>query len=651
MKRLKRALSGLTALCLALSLVPAMASAAETSGSFTVTSMNVDGLPNKILGISINSDGPGSDGTKAISAKMAEYGWDIIGVSEDFNYNTELMSSLTDYDSGTHRGGVSRLNNDTDGLNLIWKNTASVTGEKCTSWNTHYSTGIFDTGNGADGMIDKGYRYYAATVAEGVTVDVYILHMDADSDTGDIKARESQLTQLANAIKDSNNGNPIIVMGDTNCRYTREDLEGLFIDAINEDERFTIQDAWIELVRNGDYPAYGSEALVAKDKGGTYDYPDAEIVDKVFYINNTDSDVTLNAKKYTIAEDFTDENGTALADHWPVVVKFAYTLTTEEPHEHSYTAEETKAATCTGDGVMTYTCQCGESYTEAISALGHDYQVTANNGATCTEAGTVTYTCTRCGDSYTEEGGALGHDYQEAVTKEATCTESGTVTKTCTRCGDVQNSELAALGHDYQVKETLLPTCTVPGKTTFVCTRCQDTYDEEIPVVEHNFVDGVCSYCGQAEAVREPILGNTTTRIISGGEYALVFNSTMGSYTLRYDKNMELKCDEFSEKPGDSITPRMVWTVTREGMGYTISAVTDDGELYLAPGSELTYGGYRLTLQDDPYVWSMKVDSSRGSVRFYTNISRYNYYLRYFSAKQGWLASTWAAGVKLYEVR
>ena len=290
-----------------------------------------------------------------------------------------------------------------------------------------------------------------------------------------------------------------------------------------------------------------------------------------------------------------------------------YTLTTEEPHEHSYTAEETKAATCTGDGVMTYTCQCGESYTEAISALGHDYR--------------------------------------EAVTKEATCTESGTVTKTCTRCGDVQNSELAALGHDYQVKETLLPTCTVPGKTTFVCTRCQDTYDEEIPVVEHNFVDGVCSYCGQAEAAREPILGNTTTRIISGGEYALVFNSTMGSYTLRYDKNMELKCDEFSEKPGDSITPRMVWTVTREGMGYTISAVTDDGELYLAPGSELTYGGYRLTLQDDPYVWSMKVDSSRGSVRFYTNISRYNYYLRYFSAKQGWLASTWAAGVKLYEVR
>ena len=74
-------------------------------------------------------------------------------------------------------------------MNLIWKNTLAVSGEKWTSWNTHYSTGFLGTGNGADGMIDKGYRYYAVTVAEGVTVDVYILHMDADSDEGDINAR------------------------------------------------------------------------------------------------------------------------------------------------------------------------------------------------------------------------------------------------------------------------------------------------------------------------------------------------------------------------------------------------------------------------------------------------------------------------------
>src|SRR5699024_10620668 len=130
-------------------------------------------------------------------------------------------------------------------------------------------------GNGADGMIDKGYRSYQVEFAPGVVVDVYILHMDADSDAEDIAAREAQLTQLADAIKASDNGNPIIVMGDTNCRYTREKLETLFIGAINEDERFTVQDAWIEKVRDGVYPVNGSSDIVANDKGGSYPYPQA----------------------------------------------------------------------------------------------------------------------------------------------------------------------------------------------------------------------------------------------------------------------------------------------------------------------------------------------------------------------------------------
>ena len=388
-KTINQVIAGVLSLVLLIGLLPATSAASEEkTGTFTVSSMNVDGLPNKILGISINSDGPGSDGTKKISAKMAGYGWDIIGVSEDFNYNTELLSSLTAYNSGTHRGGVSGLSNNTDGLNLIWKKTITVTDEKWTSWNTHYSTGIFGTGNGADGMIDKGYRFYEATIADDVKVDVYILHMDADSDAGDIAARESQLTQLADAIKASNNGNPIIVMGDTNCRYTRENLKTLFIDAIDADSRFTIQDTWVEKVWNGVYPTYGADAMVAKDKGGTYDYPQAEIVDKIFYINNTDSQVTLTANSHIVATDFTDTDGTALADHWPVVVEFGYTVAKTEPEP------------CV-----------------------HDYQVTATTDATCTETGSKTYTCTKCGDFYTKEIPAAGHTPVADEAKNPTCTE------------------------------------------------------------------------------------------------------------------------------------------------------------------------------------------------------------------------------------
>lgn len=45
----------------------------------------------------------------------------------------------------------------------------------------------------------------------------------------------------------------------------------------------------------------------------------------------------------------------------------------EEPHTHAYTSAVTTAATCTTAGVRTYTCECGESYTESIPATGHTY--------------------------------------------------------------------------------------------------------------------------------------------------------------------------------------------------------------------------------------------------------------------------------------
>ena len=45
----------------------------------------------------------------------------------------------------------------------------------------------------------------------------------------------------------------------------------------------------------------------------------------------------------------------------------------EDTHEHSYTSAVTTAATCTTDGVRTYTCSCGDSYTESIPATGHSY--------------------------------------------------------------------------------------------------------------------------------------------------------------------------------------------------------------------------------------------------------------------------------------
>ena len=79
-------------------------------------------------------------------------------------------------------------------------------------------------------------------------------------------------------------------------------------------------------------------------------------------------------------------------------------------HEHSYESVMTTPPTCEDEGIMTYTCSCGESYTEAVAALGHAMtEWTVTKEATATEAGMEERSCRRgCGLTETREIPALG---------------------------------------------------------------------------------------------------------------------------------------------------------------------------------------------------------------------------------------------------
>ena len=50
----------------------------------------------------------------------------------------------------------------------------------------------------------------------------------------------------------------------------------------------------------------------------------------------------------------------------------AYVSDSYVEHTHSYTEEKTES-TCTEKGKITYTCQCGDSYTEETEAIGHSF--------------------------------------------------------------------------------------------------------------------------------------------------------------------------------------------------------------------------------------------------------------------------------------
>lgn len=328
-------------LCLLMA-IPAIA----TKKTFKAACLNVDGLPptvniTGITKINMNPEGPQETGTAKMSELVANKGWDFFAVSEAFNYNDILMSKIKgQYTAGTFRetiptslNGIQALQYvelngtsiredrvkksfDTDGLNLIYKNSIRVSGERWQGWNDKYGV----TKNGSDLLIDKGYRYYTVSLGAGLDIDVYILHMDAETSAQDNAARESQINQLVADILQSNNKRPVIIMGDTNCRYTRDRLKELLIDRINADERFEIHDPWIDYMWDGQYPNVGDNALMVTNPA--LGHQKGEVVDKIFYINNTDAPAKLTAHGYLHDMDFTWPDGSEISDHFPIVINF-----------------------------------------------------------------------------------------------------------------------------------------------------------------------------------------------------------------------------------------------------------------------------------------------------------------------------------------
>lgn len=84
----------------------------------------------------------------------------------------------------------------------------------------------------------------------------------------------------------------------------------------------------------------------------------------------------------------------------------------EEPkHSHKYTSSVTKNATCSETGTTTYTCSCGDTYTENIPATGkHKFKVTRDSDATCTSDGLYVEECSECEVENREVRPAKGHN-------------------------------------------------------------------------------------------------------------------------------------------------------------------------------------------------------------------------------------------------
>lgn len=91
--------------------------------------------------------------------------------------------------------------------------------------------------------------------------------------------------------------------------------------------------------------------------------------------------------------------GMSMRDMYNKINELAYRLDNIAPHEHSYTKTST-TATCTAGGIATFTCSCGNSYTQSESAIGHNY-----SDGVCIHCGQEEPPSPTCSHTHTSTGG------------------------------------------------------------------------------------------------------------------------------------------------------------------------------------------------------------------------------------------------------
>ncbi|MFI8193572.1 jacalin-like lectin [Streptomyces sp. NPDC085946] len=272
----------------------ATAPASADSGSFTVLTYNIAGLP---LGL---GDSDPETNTPLIGQRLGPY--DIVDVQEDFNHHTALYAA----DAHPYRTPTSGGAGLGDGLNTLsdlpFEDFERLDWADCA---------------GTDRLTPKGFTLARVRLAEGAYVDLYNVHANADVTEAALAARRAGLAQLSAFVRADSAGNAVIVMGDTNTRCTRTG------DTIRELAAGNgLTDARVELVRGGAPPARGGDALVCDAQAPA---DDCEVVDKVLYRGS--ALVELRATRYDNAwESFLRSDGTHLSDHFPHTTGFSYAL-------------------------------------------------------------------------------------------------------------------------------------------------------------------------------------------------------------------------------------------------------------------------------------------------------------------------------------
>lgn len=310
-----RSQSGLAGL---FALLFTLQSSTASSATLSVITYNVHGLPAFLIG---DRSGKVAAIAQALGRLREPDGSTghastIIALQEVFDRDyhrtlVKLAAPSFPFVTVRNRGGTYGL-----GDGLVQMSAAAFTSPTRVDWKECFGRlGLY----ASDCDTDKGFSFARHEIAPGAFVDVYNLHADAGADRGSVAARRSNVRQLLKAIQTlSPAGTAVIVMGDTNARYTRAPRD-------NVDQLLaagSLRDVWVELRRGGSTPGRGRPLLASCNR--TPAGPDCELVDKIFY--RSGAAVRFTPTGYDVLEAFRDRRGRRLSDHYPVSATFEVTI-------------------------------------------------------------------------------------------------------------------------------------------------------------------------------------------------------------------------------------------------------------------------------------------------------------------------------------
>lgn len=225
-----------------------------------------------------------------------------------------------------------------------------------------------------------------------------------------------------------------------------------------------------------------------------------------------------------------------------------WAMTDPEPCDHSYASQCTRSATCTKEGVLTYTCtQCWDSYTEPIATVAHNYGVLFETVTpTCITEGQRCATCIACGQTHVVETLPTNnvHTMENTQLRAPTCQDAGEGVNTCKDCGYQESCTYPLAAHNFKNGATVAGNCIEPQKTQQICQVC-GLYEWAVtgPKDSSHHMWGLsiygsryCMYCGMAGS--------------AGGGYTFPFNNTGSRNNDHNDDTPSLPVIQWAPEPG-----------------------------------------------------------------------------------------------------